>query len=64
VTEQPDIYRSAWTILRHYGTDAPAEAEKRARDMHDAGDADGAAFWQRVQGAIAELIAERAKAED
>ena len=64
MTEPADIYRSAWIMRRHYGTDAPGEAEKRARDMHDAGDSDGAAFWQRVAAAIAELIAERAKAED
>jgi hypothetical protein len=62
--EPPDIYRSAWTMLRHYGADAPAEAEKRARDMRDAGDSDGEVFWQRVATAIDELIAERSKAED
>ena len=64
MTEPADIYRSAWTMHRHYGADAPAETEKRARDMRDAGDSNGAAFWQRVAAAIAELIAVRAKAED
>ena len=59
MTEPADIYRSAWTMLRHYGA-APGEAEKRAQAMREDGDTAGEAFWQRVEAAIGELIAERA----
>jgi len=61
MTEQVDIYRSAWTMLRHYGADASAEAERRGREMDHAGDREGAFFWQRVEAAIGELVADSAK---
>ena len=37
-----DIYRSAQTLVKHHGQDAPIHAAMRADELLDAGDLDGA----------------------
>jgi hypothetical protein len=50
-----DIWRVANLMIRRYGESAQAESAKRADELADAGDDDGAAVWRRVTGAAAQL---------
>ena len=50
-----DIYRSAKTLVKQHGKDAPIHAAMRADDMLEAGDLDGYAVWKRILRAVEEL---------
>ena len=50
-----DIYRSAQTLVKQHGQDAPIHAAMRADAMIDKGDLDGAAVWRRILRAVEEL---------
>ncbi len=50
-----DIYRSAQTLVKRHGQDAPIHAAMRADDMLDKGDLDGYAVWRRILRAVGEL---------
>ena len=50
-----DIYRSAQTLVKHHGQDAPIHAAMRADAMLDKGDLDGYAVWKRILRAVEEL---------
>ena len=41
-----DIYRSAKTLVKQHGQDAPIHAAMRADAMLEAGDLDGYAVWK------------------
>ena len=51
-----DIYRSANTLVKHHGQDAPIEAAMRADAMLEKCDLDGYAVWKRVVKAVEELL--------
>ncbi len=55
MTSDLDIYRSANTLIKQHGEDAPIEAAMRADAMLEAGDLDGLAVWKRVLRAAEEL---------
>ncbi len=50
-----DIYRSAQTLVKQHGQDAPIHAATRADAMLDKGDLDGYAVWRRILRAVEEL---------
>lgn len=53
--EEVDIWRSAQQLLKAYGDDAVAMAEKRAEQLKLEGTVDGAHAMMRVAAAIREL---------
>jgi hypothetical protein len=53
--EDIDVCRSAHHMMKRYGDDAAARAEKRAVELLAAGDSEGANVWRRIGAAIAEL---------
>ncbi len=55
MTPALDIYRSANTLVKHHGTDAPIQAAMRADAMLENGDLDGYAVWRRILEAVEEL---------
>ncbi len=58
MTSDLDIYRSAQTLVKQHGDDAPIHAAMRADAMLDKGDLDGCAVWKRVLRAVEELLRE------
>ncbi len=50
-----DIFRSANTLVKRYGNDAPIHAATRADAMLDKGDLDGFSVWKRILWAVEEL---------
>ncbi len=51
-----DIYRSAQTLVKRHGRDAPIHAAMRADAMLEKGDLDGYAVWKRTVKAAEELL--------
>ncbi len=47
-----DIWRSAQTLVKQHGQDAPIQAAMRADAMLDKGDLDGFAVWKRILRAV------------
>ncbi len=56
MTSDLDIYRSAQTLVKRHGQDAPIHAAMRADAMLDKGDLDGYAVWKRILRAVGELL--------
>ncbi len=50
-----DIYRSANTLVKQHGQDAPVHAAMRADAILEAGDLEGYAVWKRILRAVEEL---------
>jgi len=50
-----DVWRAAMALVDRYGTNACAEAVKRADDMVNTGNADGRTEWMRILAAVLEL---------
>ncbi len=50
-----DIFRSANTLVKRYGNDAPIHAAMRADVMLEKGDMDGFSVWKRILWAVEEL---------
>ena len=50
-----DIYRSAQTLVKHHGADAPIHAAMRADAMLNKGDLGGYAVWKRIVKAVEKL---------
>jgi hypothetical protein len=50
VIPEIDISRVAQLMLKRYGEDAELESAKRADELAEAGDHDGAVVWRRVVG--------------
>ena len=50
-----DIYRSANTLVKQHGQDAPIHAAMRADELLEAGDLDGCAVWKRILRTVEEL---------
>lgn len=55
MTDAPDAYREALSLIDQHGDTAPIFAAMEADAALDAGDLDGAATWRRVVAAIREL---------
>ena len=55
MTPDLDIYRSAQTLVKQHGEDAPIHAAMRADTLLDKGDLGGYAVWKRVLRAVGEL---------
>ncbi len=51
-----DIFRSARTLVKQHGEDAPVHAAMRADAMLDKGDLDGCAVWSRIVKAVGVLM--------
>ena len=58
MTSDLDIYRTANTLIKKHGDEAPIHAAMRADEMLEAGDLDGLAVWKRVLKAVDELLNE------
>lgn len=53
MTSERDIYATALLLIRQHGIEgATYHACARADEMHEAGDLDGMAAWQRILKAI------------
>jgi hypothetical protein len=50
-----DYYWCARLMLEHYGTHALHRAERRAREMLEAGNPDAGEIWTRVAAAIRQV---------
>jgi hypothetical protein len=50
-----EIWRTAYLMLRWYGSTAREESARRADEFAAAGDPAGEAGWRRVIGAIGQL---------
>ena len=59
MTSDHDIYRSAQALIKRYGDDAPAESEKRAKDLFARDDVEGAAEWAEIATATRALLAKK-----
>ncbi len=55
MTSDLDIWRSAQTLIKQHGEDAPIEAAIRADAMLEKGDLDGCAVWKRILRAVEKL---------
>jgi hypothetical protein len=51
-----DIYRTAQVLVQQHAAGARAEALRRAEEMAELGDTDGAAVWRLVATAAGELL--------
>jgi hypothetical protein len=56
VIPEIDVWRVANLMLNHYGDEAETESVKRADELAEAGDHNGAAVWRRVTDAIGQLV--------
>ena len=59
MTSDLDIWRSAQTLVKRHGQDAPIHAAMRADAMLDKGDLDGYAVWMRILRAVEELLSKQ-----
>ena len=59
MTSDLDIWRSAQTLVKRHGQDAPIHAAMRADAMLDKGDLDGYAVWKRILRAVEELLSKQ-----
>jgi hypothetical protein len=55
VIPEIDIWRVANLMLKRYGEDAEVESARRADELAEDGDHNGAAVWRRVVYAVAQL---------
>jgi hypothetical protein len=55
VISEIDIWRAAALMVKRYGDNAPIESGKRADELANAGDDDGAAIWRRIEDASDKL---------
>jgi hypothetical protein len=56
VIPEIDIWRVANLMLKRYGDEADIESDKRAEELAEDGDHNGAAVWRRVTDAIGQLV--------
>ena len=56
MTSNIDIYQTANELIKQHGDDAPIHAAMRADELLEAGDLNGQAVWERVVGAVEELL--------
>jgi hypothetical protein len=59
----PDVYGAAKLLVDKHGDGAARRAERRAAELSDEGDAEGAATWRLILNAIVELQRERGPGE-
>jgi hypothetical protein len=52
---EKDIWQAANLMIRRYGEDAAAEAERRADQLRREGELAGSLTWQRILTAIGKL---------
>ena len=50
-----DIFRSAVTLIKQHGDEAPIHAAMKADDMLERGDMDGRSVWLRIVDAIRDM---------
>ena len=50
-----DMYRTAQSLVKQHGANAPVHAAMRTDDMLDEGDLDGYAVWKLILRAVEEL---------
>jgi hypothetical protein len=55
VIPEIDIWRVATLMLKRYGDEAEMESVRRADELAEEGDHNGAAVWRRVVDAVARL---------
>ena len=48
MTKDPKIFMAAKNFFERFGTDAPAEAKKRAEELQTAGNVGGHATWIQI----------------
>ncbi len=51
-----DLWRSAALTIRRHGSQAPATASDRAKQLETSGDRDGAATWRLIAQRCEELL--------
>ncbi len=56
MTSGLDIYRSAKLLVDRYSDQATLYAARRAIELNDKGDVQGAAVWVRIRAAAIELL--------
>jgi hypothetical protein len=54
-----DICRAAKSLVDRYGEGATERAERRASELRDDGEAEGAVVWRQILGAVEELTRAR-----
>ena len=62
MTDDIDIYRSAWALIREHGADTPIHAAMMADRMLERGDMEGRTVWLRILRAIDTLLSDKATA--
>jgi hypothetical protein len=55
VQADPDVYRSAWHLIRNHGDKAMREATRRQQAMIKKGDPIGVSLWWSIGKAIQDL---------
>ena len=50
-----DVWRAARLMVQQHGDEAIRQAEQRAAELEEAGDADGHTVWLRIAAAVEEL---------
>ena len=55
MTEEIDIWRAAYLLVKRHGDDAEVVAAKRADELLAQGDVDGQRIWKRILAAVQEL---------
>ena len=58
-----DIWRAAHLMLQRYEGEAIQEAERRAAELEEAGDAEGQTVWLRIAATVEELQRRPSKGE-
>ena len=53
--ENRDIWRVAYLLMRHHGSEAVIVAARRFQALHKAGDVKGCADWRLIVTAVGEL---------
>lgn len=55
-TEEIDIYRTAWLLVRRYGEEAPKFAYERSQALLAERDEEGEKVWLRILRAVRDLL--------
>jgi len=59
MTADPDIFRAAKLLIDQHWEDAAERADRRATELWDARDAEGAVIWRQISLAVEELTRKR-----
>ncbi|MFQ5763322.1 MAG: hypothetical protein ACE5GT_00185 [Rhodospirillales bacterium] len=56
MTEHAKIFPAAKKFVERVGQEAPTEASRRAAELRDVGNADGAATWEMIYQEVKALV--------